>query len=870
MLLRLRSLIGPLALAAGLLAAARGVAQEAYEGAVRHAEVPDASVPVMTRGPELLQPVEPAFPDGARALALSADVTLRLLVGTDGRVEKVDLVKPAGHGFDEAATAAARGFVFRPAEIDGKPGPVQVEFTQHFTWTAPPPTLAPAAPPIATLVGTVLEKGNRHPVPGATVLVDGGTPAETDAAGVFTVVTPPGKVAVSVRDSSHQPFEATETLAAGERLEVRYYLTPKAVGLYETTVHGERERKEVSRRTLQREELEKVPGAFGDPLRVLQSLPGVARPSFGSGVLLVRGSSPNDTGVYFDGIQIPLLYHFGGGPSVVNPELVDRIDFYPGGFGAEYGRAIGGVVDVGPRTAAADGLVHATAKADFIDAAAYASAQPLPGLSMSVSGRRSYVDALLPLVLRGTTVISPEYTDYQAKVDYRPPGTRHSVGLFAFGSEDTLHAVIGRGSSTNIDINTAQGFFRVEGAWGYAGDRFTHKAQVYAGLNTQSFGVGELRADQLDRVGGFREKAQVVLNEHLTVRGGADVQLTQARLTSFSPAPPDYRGFPGEQADPTLVSQASQHDLFPYAEWAELRLTAGPLKVMPGLRAEQYREVGRWRTDFDPRLIARLERGPEGHRSELKGSVGLYHENPPLGLLDAERGNPDLRLQAALQTSLGFEHDFTDVLSLDVTGFYNRRFDLAQRVNVVTVADDGTVSRKLADNVGLGRAYGLEVFIRRRITEHFFGWLAYTLSWSEERRQGDATYHWASFDQRHILSAVAQYKLGNGWEFGGRFQLTTGDPTTPIVGSTFDGDTLGYRPISGAAGSTRLPTFHQLDLRVDHTWLFNRWMLGVYLDVQNVYNQPNQEAVLNDYRFRTQTVVTGLPLIPVLGLKGSY
>ena len=232
--------------------------------------------------------------------------------------------------------------------------------------------------------------------------------------------------------------------------------------------------------------------------------------------------------------------------------------------------------------------------------------------------------------------------------------------------------------------------------------------------------------------------------------------------------------------------------------------------------------------------------------------------------------NRKLGLEQSFQSSLGSEWDITPDINLDITGFYNRRFDLGQRVNVVTTNDDGTVTRLLADNVGLGRAYGMEVFLRRKITEHFFGWLAYTLSWSEERRRGDTSYHWAQFDQRHILSAVAQYKFGNGWEVGARFRLTTGGPTTPKIDATFDADTESYRPINGEAGSARLGTFHQLDVRVDKTWLFDRWSLGVYVDVQNIYNAKNAEFVQDDYRYRTTGAVSGLPFLPVFGIKGSY
>src|SRR6185295_18623854 len=95
------------------------------------------------------------------------------------------------------------------------------------------------------------------------------------------------------------------------------------------------------------EEITKIPGTNGDALRSVHDLPGVARPPGLDGALIVRGSSPRDSDVFIDGTEVPLVYHFGGLSSVVPSETLDRIDFYPGNFGPEFGRISGGVVDVG-------------------------------------------------------------------------------------------------------------------------------------------------------------------------------------------------------------------------------------------------------------------------------------------------------------------------------------------------------------------------------------------------------------------------------------------------------------------------------------------------------------------------------------------
>jgi len=110
--------------------------------------------------------------------------------------------------------------------------------------------------------------------------------------------------------------------------------------------------------------MNRIPGTNGDAIRSLQNLPGVARTL--TGLLIVRGSAPQDTQIFIDGTAIPYVYHLFGLSSVVPTEILDRLDFYPGNFSAQYGRAMGGVVDVGIRDPKTDGI-HAMAQADLID-----------------------------------------------------------------------------------------------------------------------------------------------------------------------------------------------------------------------------------------------------------------------------------------------------------------------------------------------------------------------------------------------------------------------------------------------------------------------------------------------------------------------
>jgi hypothetical protein len=174
-------------------------------------------------------------------------------------------------------------------------------------------------------------------------------------------------------------------------------------------------------------------------------------------------------------------------------------------------------------------------------------------------------------------------------------------------------------------------------------------------------------------------------------------------------------------------------------------------------------------------------------------------------------------------------------------------------------------------NDGIGRAYGAEILVKRDLSRRLYGWIAYTLSRSE-RASPFQRGGWAPFssDQTHILTALTGWKVRDGWEVGARFRYTTGNPLTPVQGSVYDSDADVFVPLEGAPASGRIPPFHQLDLRVDRRWEFRSWSLTTYVDVQNVYVRENAEGVRYDYDYDRRFYVTGLPLLPSIGLRGEF
>jgi hypothetical protein len=161
------------------------------------------------------------------------------------------------------------------------------------------------------------------------------------------------------------------------------------------------------------------------------------------------------------------------------------------------------------------------------------------------------------------------------------------------------------------------------------------------------------------------------------------------------------------------------------------------------------------------------------------------------------------------------------------------------------------------------------------VTSNFYGWISYTFARSEAIAaqagtvEAEAGYRPTDFDQTHNFILVASRRLG-AWELGARFRVTTGVPETPTYGSTLDLDYNRYDPVSGTPRSVRRQTFHQLDLRLERTWTFDWWRFSAYVDVQNVYNAQNPEATIYDYRYKDSGPIRGLPILPVIGLRGRF
>ena len=384
--------------------------------------------------PRLVTYVEADYPPRALEDGIEANVVAEIEIGADGRVAGITVVEPAGHGFDEAAVAAIERFIFEPATRNGEPIPAKVLYRYRFFLGAAEPP-AEDAPLTATLSGKVATMDG-EPIPEAMIVlvpageggevedaapVEAAHPIPVEADGLFSLADlADGAYEIEIIAAGFKPLSVVEELVAGESREVVYRLEVEEA-LYEVVVRGRRPPREVTRREVTMREITRIPGTSGDALRSVQNMPGMARAPMGSGALIVRGSSPEDSGYYLDQMPIPLLYHFGGLTSVVNSDLLERIDFFPGNYGVRYGGATGGIVEVYPRAPHTDRW-HGYVDLDLFDASLLVEGPIGDDWSVAASFRRSWIDAILGAALPEdggfSMTVAPRYYDYQLIVDY--------------------------------------------------------------------------------------------------------------------------------------------------------------------------------------------------------------------------------------------------------------------------------------------------------------------------------------------------------------------------------------------------------------------------------------------------------------------
>lgn len=623
------------------------------------------------------------------------------------------------------------------------------------------------------------------------------------------------------------PKEAEKAAPAGAPSGKKITAKTRASEALEVDVSAQRPAPEVSSFT--RAEVRQLPGAFGDPFRAIEALPGVTPIASGLPFFYVRGAPPGNVGYYVDGVRVPYLYHVGLGPSVIHPGMIDRVDLYPGGYPAQFGRFSGGIVSGETTAPRAD--LHGEGNIRLFDLGALAETGFAGGRgTVLLGGRYSYTAAILSLIAKGITL---DYRDYQTRVTYDLT-PRDRVSVFGFGSYDLLEQT----QAQVKQVVFGSEFYRLDLRY----DHFFGKGSTIRYAVTLGFDqtrVADQRNAQ-DRMVGSRVEIRHPLEKGIVLRGGLDTVLdgyTQDKSSYVDPDDPRIQKF--DALFPARTDLA-------LGAWADAVLQPAPgVEVTPGARVDLYTSGGVATPAVDPRISARFR---VTDHVRIVHAYGIAHQPPSFvvpipGLVP---GKLQGGLQTSFQTSAGVETDLPGDFTATATVFQNAFFNMSDLLGTTTGNLADVLSRRAT-----GSAYGFELFVRRALTRRLGGFLTYTLSRSTRTLDGITVP--SAFDRTHVANAALAYDLGRNWRAGTRLVFYTGTPKVIRVRSAI--------PPPPLQSPDRDPPFYRIDLRLEKRWPIGQsaWLAFV--------------AEMLNATFHKETIESreiGPVAIPSIGLEGGF
>ncbi len=708
--------------------------------------------------------------------------------------------------------------------------------------------------------GVIIREGTPTPIAGASVLTDRGAIAVSDLDGYFALEVGPTDKELTIVATGF----ATKTVKIGEGT-LRIELAPASgAEVIEVSGKAPEETKPLSYK-LSVDEIRWIPGAGNDILRAATVLPGVARIPFSFGGLVLRGTSPRDTSVYLDGIEVPIAFHFGGITSFYPSGMLSDLTVTAGGFDSSYGRASGGLVTLTTREPRADrwrmggsiGLFDSSVQAEG----------PLKTGGILIGLRRSYLDRIVDPFIADAPL--PSYWDFQIRTTFGDSRKGGRINPMIFGSIDQV--ISDNVALTSMFVRVAAPFKLQRGAttlsvvpWiGTNRLTFTDKDIEFEGDTEESFSrpfyPGGVRGEVLrDFAWG-----------HL--RGGLELTAGFLDQTVVS-----VNGDEEELGGNTTLSWT---DVAVFGE-TRYKLDGDRFAIKPGLRMEAYGLTGE--LVIDPRLNIHQQLTDT---LTLRQSIGRFHQPPTPGDVDPTSGNPRLLSSVTDQVSLGADTKLPHEVLASVTAFFNYGTKIGVKTRNPRPGSEQPepnlgglgptfellLEKQLGfaiyrENFGRARSYGLEVLLKRNVGR-YFSLLSYTLAKSERTDDPRVLLGWRPFelDQRHNLQLAGSVQLTK-WRFGARFQLVSGNPYTE---ERFDQATQEVR--TGVPFGAQLPLFLSIDLRADRWWHRCWGDIVFYIDVQNATNRRNVEGRQLGFDDNTgqpiQEDLKGLPIIPFIGVE---
>ncbi len=736
-----------------------------------------------------------------------------------------------------------------------------------------------------TISGTITDVSNGESLFGASVFLKGTTNGViTNEYGFYSITAPKGNYTMVI---SYVGFtEITKEVEFTKNQKLDFELTEFSTQLSEVVVTAEEtevvsiRKPEMSVSKLNISTVKQMPVVFGevDIIKSLQMLPGVTKNGEGTSGFHVRGGAADQNLVLLDEAIIYNTSHMLGFFSVFNADAIKDMKLYKGGIPARFGGRTSSVLDVRQK----DGNSKKFALKGGVGLISSRLALEGPMFndkgSFLVAGRSSYVNLFLALSGEKNRV---GFYDLNLKTNYR---LNENNRLF-------LSGYFGRDSfKFGNSFKTSYGNFSGNLRWNHIfNDKlFSNFSLIYSKYD---YDIG-FTLEDFDWVSSINNyNAKYDFKYYLSDAFKLDFGLSGI-----------YYDFDPGQVKPT--SDASSVNPLSLDRKKALETAAyinAEHKLTPKLTAQYGLRFSGFRRQGGVSMVDYANNQPVVYNSEL----GIYERGEGIGETDYKKGDAiatfnNLEPRASLayqlndnssikagysrvaqyihllsnttsvtpldvwtpsgkfikpqlsnQYALGYFKNFKDKMySLETEVYYKTTDNRIDYIDGSNLIGKNTIETEILS--GESRAYGLELLLRKN-EGNFTGWIAYTLSKSEQRTPGgnagglginNGNWYNTPFDRTHDISITGAYKLNEKWSFGTNLVFQTGRPVT-YPNSQYEYEGLSIANYS-SRNSDRLPSYHRLDISATYKpnkkpnkrWK-GEWVFGIY----NLYNKKNAASV---------------------------
>ena len=737
-----------------------------------------------------------------------------------------------------------------------------------------------------TIKGKVIDAQTREKLPFVSVIVEGTTIGKsTDGNGEFTINNVPlGYIKVSVSFLGYETILSDDYLVTNDRTPfIVIELAQTKEQLDEVVVQSQLFKKSVesplSVQSLGIAEIEKNPGGNRDVLKVIQSLPGVAsNPSFRNDII-IRGGAPSENRFYLDGIEVPVINHFqtqgsSGGPvGIINADLIRKVDFFTSAFPASDGNALSSIIEFTQKDGNPEKL-NTRLTLGTSDAGITFDGPLGEKTTFIASVRQSYLQFLFKLI---KLPFLPTYNDFQFKVKHQL-SSNSEISLIGLGAIDKFKL----NESVNDNITDEETLKRnryalsnipIQEQWNYTvGAVYKHfgkntMQQLVLSRNVWNNNAkkyfnntddpNDLLLDYTSKEieNKLRFEITSTLKDNYKLNVGVGLEnATYSNSTFQQLAISDGV----QEIDFSSKLSMLKYNLFGQISKKYLNANLG---VSLGFRldASDYNsEMKNPLNQFSPRVSLSYKLSD---KLSVNATTGIYKQLPAYTILGYRNNlnelvnkNNGLKFIEAIHYVSGFELKPDKTSKITLEGFYkiykNYPFSIRDQISLANLGSDfGVIGNEEVTSTSKGRSYGVELLAQKKSFNGLYGIFSYTFVKSEFK-DNLGSFIPSSWDNRHLLSITGGKKLKKNWEIGGKFRLVGGQPYTPYdfeassIISNYNVSNSGILDYS-QLNSERFKTYHQLDLRIDKTWYWEKLSFNFYVDIQNIYRSEfNSQSYL--------------------------